>query len=279
MGRVRLPVEHLPELRRRPGPVPSPSLPATFLKNSDEQTVVALAAVYQAIHDSDLEATSFGPWGVLAAPHQVGRSAVAQALPSFRAEGAWGMSPHLIPHHSLHCISGAVSGALKMHGPNFGIGEGPAAALPIALAMLARQKVMGLWLVMTALDPPLAPDTSGQPVAGSFGVGLALALTPPRSEREGLRLRVQYDDPLGPPTARRLPLDLFRLLALLDVPGAAPRSAPLQDLGSSGRLALWIEGQVPTVSRDLVHAAAPSPRPAVAGYRAPVPAHALEAPR
>ncbi len=158
VGRLRVPVENLPELRRRPSPVPSPGLPATFLKNADEQTVFALAAVYQAIHDAGLEAPSFGRWGVLAAPHKIGRTAMAQALPNYRAEGAWGMSPHLIPHRSLHCVSGAISCALKMHGPNFGVGEGPAEALPIALAMLAQQRVEGVWLVLTAFDPPASPS-------------------------------------------------------------------------------------------------------------------------
>jgi hypothetical protein len=286
VGRLRVPVEHLPELRRRPGPVPSPGLPATFLKNADEQTVLALVAVYQAIYDAGLEVASFGRWGVLAAPHKIGRTAMAQALPNYRAEGAWGMSPHLIPHRSLHSVSGTISCALKMHGPNFGVGGGPGEALPIAVAMLAEQRAEGLWLVLTAFDALLAPDTSGQPVPGSSGLGLALALTPAKPGRDGLRLRVRHRRPLGLRPTRRTPLDFFRMSALLDAP-AGPRCAVLQDLSPAGRLELWVEGEVPAARRQNGHAHPILPpweevregarRAAVPGYGSRLPSHAVEA--
>src|SRR5579859_3171294 len=48
---VCVPYEAVAGLRRQPGPVfGAPLLPA-FLKHADEQTVVGLTAVYQAIHD------------------------------------------------------------------------------------------------------------------------------------------------------------------------------------------------------------------------------------
>jgi hypothetical protein len=253
VGRVRVPVEALPELRRRPGPVPAAGLPATFLKNADEQTVLGLAAVYQGIHDVGLDAADFGAWGVIAAPHKIGRSAMAQALPRYSEEGAWGMSPHLIPHRSLHCPSGAISCALKSHGPNFGVGDGASEALPIALAMLQRQRVPGVWLVLTALEPEYAPDCSGTPVAGTTGVGLALALVPARPDWQGARLRVAWEKPLGPPVDRRTSLDLFRFQALLEAPVTGVRSAPLHDLGAFGRLELSVEGEVPAARRDPGH--------------------------
>ncbi len=253
IGRVRVPAENLPELRRRPGPVPGQGLPATFLKNADEQTVCALAAVYQAIHDAGMDAAGFGRWGVIAAPYKIGRIALAQALPNFRKEGAWGMSPHLIPHRSLHSVSGTISCALKIQGPNFGVGYGPSEALSVGLALLQRQGVEGVWLVLTAFESEQAPDCSGVPVAGTVGVGVALALTPARSNWPGLHLRVGFEQASGPPIARRRPLDLFQFLTLLDAPFSAARSAPLQDLGQAGRIELWVEGQAILVRHDPIH--------------------------
>jgi hypothetical protein len=244
VGRVSCRAESVPELRRRPGPVPASGLPTTFLKNADEQTLYGLAAVYQAIHDAGMDATGFGRWGVLGAPHKIGRAALSQAVLRYAEEGAWGMSPHLIPNRSLHCLSGAISCALKIHGPNLGVGDGPSDALPAALAMLEDQGVEGVWLVMTTHDPDMAPDRRGQPAVGSVGIGLALALTQPRAGWQGLRLRATFEKPVGPPVARRAPLNLSQLQALLDAPVKEARSAPLQDLGSFGRLELWVSGRL-----------------------------------
>jgi hypothetical protein len=280
IGRVRLAVENLPELRRRPGPVPEQGLPANFLKNADEQTVYGLAAVYQAIHDTGMTATSFGRWGVLAAPQKIGRTAMAQAMPRVREEGAWGMSPHLIPHRSLHCVSGAISCALKSRGPNLGVGDGPSEALPTALALLVRAQVEGIWVVLTAFDPELAPDTSGMPVPGSVGLAVALALMPAREGWKGLRLRVGFQKPSGQLAARRTPIDLFQLLALLDAPVAGPRSAPLQDLGQAGRLELWVDGQVQAARQDVSHVpAVQAPHSAEALYSSSLSSHGVEAQR
>jgi hypothetical protein len=186
-------MESLPELRKQPGSLHGEPLPASFLKHADEQTVVGLAAVYRAIQDSGLQTTCFRDWGVLAAPRFLGRPAMAAALQRFQAEGAWGVSPHLIPHRSLHSISGSVSQALKIHGPNFGVGGGPGAAaeaLIAAVSLLEGKKMPGVWVVLSCLDPEQAPDETGRPTAGTRCVGLALALTPIRSSHSLLRLRV-----------------------------------------------------------------------------------------
>jgi hypothetical protein len=107
--------------------------------------------------------------------------------------------------------------------------------------------------VLTTFEPELAPDCSGLPVAGSVGFGLALALTPVQPGWTGLRLRVGFEKTSGPRIARRTPLDLFQLLALLDAPFTAARSAPLQDLGQAGQIALWVEGHASALRCDLVH--------------------------
>src|SRR5262249_38828752 len=103
----------------------------------------------------------FTDWAVLAAPRFLGRTALAQALNRFALEGAWGISPHLIPHHSLHSLSGTISQALTIHGPNYGIGGGPDAAskaLLTAAALLTADRLPRLWVGLTGYDPaPLRP--------------------------------------------------------------------------------------------------------------------------
>jgi hypothetical protein len=219
---VRIPVAALPEYRRQPGPAPGP-LPASLLRHADEQTVAGLTAVFHAIHDHGLSADGFRDWGVLAAPRFVGRPTMAAALERFIAEGAWGVSPHLIPHRSLHSLSGTISQVLKIQGPNFGVGGGPgseAEALLTAAAMLRCQRLPGVWAVLTCLDPDAAPDAAGQPAAGTHLVGLALALAPARPGWSGPRARLvaglRPQQPLsahGPPSPY---LQLFRVEALLE---------------------------------------------------------------
>ena len=165
---VRVHLASLAELRRNPGPVHGDAVPVSLLKHSDEQTVAGLCAVYRAIAQAGWNAISFRDWGVVAAPRFLGRPAMEAALKRFAAEGAWGVSPHLIPHRSLHSVSGTISQALKIHGPNFGVGGGPegtAEALLAATALLQGKQLAGVWVVLTCLRPELA-------------VGLALALTP-----------------------------------------------------------------------------------------------------
>jgi hypothetical protein len=221
-GRVRVPVEALPELRRRPGPVPPDTLPTSFLKHADEQTIAGLAAVYHAIADHGLAGTDFSRWGVLAAPRFLGRNTVGAALTRFDAEGAWGVSPHLIPHRTLHSISGTVSHALKIHGPNYGVGGGPGAVFEVLLAaaaLLDRQQLPGIWVVLTLMDPELPPIPSGQPVPGTFAVGQTLALVPLQA---GVVLpRLQVSVAVHPPAGngregQREPMALDGLQELLD---------------------------------------------------------------
>src|SRR5262249_5568186 len=136
-GTAQATPETLPALRQAPGPVVGPALPASFLKHADEQTVVGLTAVFRAIHQHQLAATPFADWGARAAPRFLGRVTMASALQKFASEGAWGISPHLIPHRSLHSVSGTVSQALRIHGPNLGVGGGPGAAAEVMLAAAA----------------------------------------------------------------------------------------------------------------------------------------------
>jgi hypothetical protein len=185
-------VEAIADLRRAPGPRPGGALPAAFLKHADEQTVVGLSAVFHALAESDLR-DDFRDWGVLAAPRYLGRWAMAASLQRYLVEGAWGVSPHVIPHRSLHSISGTVSQALKIHGPNFGTGGGPGCeteALLNGLALLHGKQLPGVWLVFTRMDPELPFDDVGRPPAETFLEGLALALTPAKPTDSGLILNL-----------------------------------------------------------------------------------------
>ena len=107
---------------------------------------------------------------------------MASDLPRFLAEGAWDVSPHMIPHRSLHSVSGSVSQALKIHGPNFGVGGGPGCEAEVLLAgaaLLEGMRLPGVWVVITRLDPELPDDgKTGRPVPGTFSRGLAMALRP-----------------------------------------------------------------------------------------------------
>jgi hypothetical protein len=213
---VRLSCDALPDVRRNPESHLGLALQPSVLKHLDEQTVAGLVAVCRAARDNGLNATGFRDWGVLAAPHYPGQSAMVAALDRFRAEGAWGVSPHVIPHHSLHSVSGTVSQVLKIHGPNLGIGGGPGGtgeALLAAAAWIGRRRVPGVWVVLTALEVPGPFGEEGQLPPGSTCLGLALALSPSRPESTGLRLRFLPGD-----DARRSerPIDLARLQSAVE---------------------------------------------------------------
>lgn len=240
-GTVRVTADMLPALRQQPGG----SLPAAFLKHTDDQTVAGLAAVYQAIQRGGLTDTSFTHWGVLAAPRFLGRSATASALHRFAAEGAWGISPHLIPHRSLHAISGTVSQALHIHGPNLGVGGGPNSVTEVLLAataLLDGGQVPGLWVVMTAWDPEPIPTPQGRVAPDSQCGAVALAVVPSRCDWHGLRIRLSPPLPLQPITPLEVPVTELTIFGLQQILAAVlendtPSATVIWSLGSGG----WIE--------------------------------------
>jgi hypothetical protein len=175
-------------------------LAPSFLKHADEQTVAGIAALSQAIQHHALDNVDFTNWGVVAAPRYLGRAACAVALTRFSAEGAWGISPHLIPHRSLHALSGTVSQALKIHGPNFGVGggrEGAAEALLVAGTLLAGGDLPGVWVMLTGYNPelvPANPPSAEAPAAAPDCVAVAVALTPAPRGRSDVFLTVGGTD-------------------------------------------------------------------------------------
>lgn len=196
-GSVRAPADSLNGLKSRLVLPSRKPLPAALLKHSDEQTVAAVAAVLNAIATYKLEGIDFRNWAVLAAPRFLGRQALAHTLQRFAAEGAWGISPHVIPHRILHAVSGTISLALQIHGPNFGVdGSMPGGSdelLGTALAVLSEGRVPGVWAVMTGWHPEPVPQRPGQgPVENGSSVpqcaAAALALVPLTTDWRGLRL-------------------------------------------------------------------------------------------
>jgi hypothetical protein len=168
-------------------------LPPGFLKHAEDQTVTGLMAVCRAIANEPDVIQDLPAWGVLGAPRFLGRVAMISAIQKFLLEGAWGLSPHLIPHRLLHALSGTISQALKINGPNFGVGGGPSGVsegLLASAAMLHAEGLPGVWVVFTGCDPEADGENSVHVGEAGACNALALALVAARPETEGLRVRV-----------------------------------------------------------------------------------------
>jgi hypothetical protein len=230
--------------------------PPSLLRYSDEQTVVGTAAVFAAIEAMDTRPDQFQGWGVVAASRYLGRASLAAALRSFKAEGVWGTSPHLIPHFALHSPSGTISLALGLHGPNVGAGGGLHAAAEgflAALTWLTAGVVPGVWLVLSGWSPELVPDRKGGGPATATGSGapaadiecraLALALRPagtgPGVGESGPRFRVQIGEELAE-EAVAAPVDLVRLARDVEAPGGLPSRLVATD--PTGRVRVELVG-------------------------------------
>jgi hypothetical protein len=151
-----------------------------------------LAAVLRAMAQPQMTGTDFADWGVLAAPRLPGRLNAAVMFGKFMELGPPAISPHAIPQHSLHAVSSAVSVALGMRGPNFGIGGGPecvAEGLLVALTFLRAAQVPGMWLVLTEWETEPIPDGQGGSSTPAVCCASALALVP--DARGGSRLRLK----------------------------------------------------------------------------------------
>ena len=183
--------EEIAQIRRQPVSFGAQKMPISFLKHAEDLTVLALATVLRAVEQEDWQGQRFADWGVVAAPNLFGRVSIAQSIQRYQQEGAWGVSPHLIPHQSLHAMSGTISQALKINGPNFGIGgssnSGPDALL-IAGAMMMDGLLPGLWVVLAGHETEWIPAADGSPVPAPMCQAIALALTPGKMDGTGIHL-------------------------------------------------------------------------------------------
>jgi hypothetical protein len=206
-------------------PLREPLAP-TFLKHPDDQTVVGLAAVFDAIKRHQLNTTDFHGWSVVCAPRFLGRIATAAAIQRFAKEGAWGISPHHIPHFSLHSPSGTISLALKSRGPNLGVGGGPnsaSEAIYASLSLLAEPETTGVWVVFTGWQPEVAlqPTDERLPVCRAA----ALALAPDRPDWTGTSVAVTRPSAhRGMDHAGSTCLDAETIFDLLTMPCQKPAS-------------------------------------------------------
>lgn len=162
-----------------------------------------------------MENIDFAAWGVIAAPIFFGRGGNAGALRRYADEGVWGISPQMVPQLSHHALPGTISMALKLHGPNYAIGNGPEAigeGIMLAATMLSEGRLPGLWLVMTRYSPEYIPndDTAGSASNHAMGEGIALALTPIENSGKGPEFLFSPDDEFD------LALPVFELSNMAD---------------------------------------------------------------
>ena len=122
--------------------------------------MLALAAVKKAIERAGWQDRLFANWGVVASGRSFGRVRFDVAIERYRRMHTRGASPLVVPHLSLHAMSGTLSIALGMHGPNFGV-SGQAnhlgETLLAGLGMIGCEEVEGLWVVACDLDPEPKP--------------------------------------------------------------------------------------------------------------------------
>ncbi len=246
-GTARADLSAIAAMRKKLPAWAPPDTPGHFLKYSDQQTVLAVAAVDQAIDSAGLDPQQLQNWSIIAAPRFIGRIAGVETLERFGRGGGPAISPHVIPQHSLHSISGALSILLSSRQPNFGVGgtgdslaEGLFAALTFPLATAA-----GAIVVTTAWDPEPQLDDQANCLNTPVCHAVALALqTEAQGEFAGrLRLTVG-DDPLetlGPLQTCESAADLCQRLNTL-VAGDAPEIFGWR-LGWGGMLMLEACGQ------------------------------------
>jgi hypothetical protein len=189
-GAVQFEDDDVDDLRRRSFHGCEQTQRNAALKHADPQTLAALLAVEQAARSCGLDRSALADWGVIASPRTPGRPVIAGALTKFAREGAWSVSPHLVPHYSLHSTSGTISQLWHMHGPNLGVGgfagNEPQAML-VAAAILRDGGVPGLWVVWTGWEPEPTPGNSP---SNSVCRAVALALVPAETTQTGAHVRL-----------------------------------------------------------------------------------------
>ena len=189
-ARVRVPAEDLPGLRDRLAAAFPTTLGAGTLMQCDELPLLAVEAVRRA-RAGIPEPTP--DWGVLAGVRTPGRRRLADTLTRFRDKGAWGVTPHFIPHSLLHSAAGLVGQAFGLHGPGAGVGGMPGSegdVLRAAAAWLAGGDLPGAWLVWAgwAAESLAADGPGGEALAAAVVPAAGPAAADPMRAIEGLAL-------------------------------------------------------------------------------------------
>jgi hypothetical protein len=178
-GTARADLAEAATLRKQLPPWAPDGAPGHFLKHADEQTIVAVTAVDRAIRGHGLDVRELRDWSIVAAPRFIGRLAGVATLLRFSRGGGPAISPHVIPQHSLHSVSGALSILLASRRPNLGVGGGAdslAEGLLAALSLPRSQELTGMWLIATAWDPEPVIDSQGNCLNNPVCFAAALAL-------------------------------------------------------------------------------------------------------
>ena len=178
-GWAELPLAGVEAARARLASEGSPPVPLKHVKNSDEQTIAGLAALFHALHSAGWEGQSFRDWGVVGAPRFLGRMALNATIKNYLSNPSYSVSPHIIPNQSLHSLASTVSLALSLQGPNFGVGGGPghvADGLLAGLSAASSGRLPGVWLIIAEFDPEPIPDPLGKPTNAIAAKAVALAL-------------------------------------------------------------------------------------------------------
>lgn len=150
-------------------------------KLSDEQTLLAIAAVLQTIDSAGWQDRSFAEWGVVAAPQYLGRLRMSAVIDRFSKQEVRGASPLTVPHLSLHAVAATISVILGSQGPSFGVGGSTGIvrdALLSGICTVRGQSLPGVWLVASQWTPEPNPDTSAVPSCPIEGLALAMAIVP-----------------------------------------------------------------------------------------------------
>ena len=169
--------------------------PGHFLKHADEQTVVAVAALDRAVQSLQASPERYADWSIVAAPQCIGRIAGAASLDRFAKGGGPTVSPHLIPQHSLHSVSGALSILLCSNQPNFGVG-GAVDSLPeglLAALAMPGGSPRGVWFIATSWDPEPVLDDLGNCTNSPCCYAAVLALTRHKASESRGQLRLRLD--------------------------------------------------------------------------------------
>lgn len=230
VGLVEADAAELARLRAETVP---PAAESRVLRHSDEQTVLAVAAVLRAAAATPLG--PFGDWGVIVAPRWLGRSGTANVVERFHSLGVRGVGPHAIPNLSMHAAAATVSLCLGARGQMFGAGGGPAHVADGLFAALAAQigrGTPGTWLALTEWD--------GDETAGA-GRAVALALTPAHSGSDGQGAPWVLSLQPGVPPATWGPVGLAGLAEFLTIPTGARWDCPLD---GGGELSLTAEDEL-----------------------------------
>lgn len=180
MARSSQPKSALAGMRARiPEWTPNP-LGLTITKHLDEQAIVILETLHLAVQKSGMLKKEFHNWGTVTSPRHPGRSRLIQTINKFKTEGAWVVSPHIVPFDSLHSHAGLISQVYGIHGPNLGAGgmaglEGQ--VFMAALTLLFSQEVTGLWLGWSCWNPEIGPNWA-EVQGEEFCQGVILGITP-----------------------------------------------------------------------------------------------------